>query len=263
MATLTKLFSTGVLQSAVELDELNPISINAISGYVPHGFAGLSYKPSDAWVGDYNSNDDGYAKITLPFPVKFYDSNGKITDYNFLYMSTNGFICFDPDPNIYYEGTPQFANRVNSYAVTESRFANPHLTYYPTDLLTDFYIGQIGSKFIIYGSGSTYGGGANFDFEFCFYQNQSYFDFYPSLWTEPSINITAAPGLNTALGSQSVRTLVEGTAYRITARASGITTSGVYSAEFDEVNLSSGTAERRKSDGTYMVSGYFDEYTPF
>jgi hypothetical protein len=31
--------------------------------------------------------------------------------------------------------------------------------------------------------------------------------------------------------------------------------------EFDEINLDSGVAERRKYDGTYQVSGYFDEYT--
>lgn len=36
---------------------------------------------------------------------------------------------------------------------------------------------------------------------------------------------------------------------------------GVYAAQFDEVNLTAGTAERRTSTGTYMVSGYFDEYT--
>jgi len=29
---------------------------------------------------------------------------------------------------------------------------------------------------------------------------------------------------------------------------------------FDEINLDSSVAERRKSDGTYQVSGYFDEY---
>lgn len=32
------------------------------------------------------------------------------------------------------------------------------------------------------------------------------------------------------------------------------------SIQFDEVNLDSSVAERRKSDGTYQVSGYFDEY---
>ena len=36
---------------------------------------------------------------------------------------------------------------------------------------------------------------------------------------------------------------------------------GVYAAQFNEVNLTAGTAERRTSTGTYMVSGYFDEYT--
>lgn len=36
---------------------------------------------------------------------------------------------------------------------------------------------------------------------------------------------------------------------------------GVYAAQFDEVNLAAGTAERRTSTGTYMVSGRFDEYT--
>lgn len=38
-------------------------------------------------------------------------------------------------------------------------------------------------------------------------------------------------------------------------------TTGVYAAQFDEVSLAAGTAERRTSTGTYMVSGYFDEYT--
>ena len=37
--------------------------------------------------------------------------------------------------------------------------------------------------------------------------------------------------------------------------------SGVYAALFDETNLAAGTAERRTSTGTYLVSGYFDEYT--
>jgi len=37
--------------------------------------------------------------------------------------------------------------------------------------------------------------------------------------------------------------------------------SGVYAAQFNEVSLTAGTAERRTSTGTYMVSGYFDEYT--
>jgi hypothetical protein len=32
------------------------------------------------------------------------------------------------------------------------------------------------------------------------------------------------------------------------------------SSLFDEINLDSSVAERRKSDGTYQVSGYFDEY---
>jgi hypothetical protein len=40
-----------------------------------------------------------------------------------------------------------------------------------------------------------------------------------------------------------------------------VSPAGVYAAEFDEVNLTAGTAERRTSTGTYMVSGYFDEYT--
>ena len=35
----------------------------------------------------------------------------------------------------------------------------------------------------------------------------------------------------------------------------------VFAAQFDEVNLAAGTAERRTSTGTYMVSGRFDEYT--
>jgi hypothetical protein len=37
--------------------------------------------------------------------------------------------------------------------------------------------------------------------------------------------------------------------------------SGVYALQFDEINLDSSVAERKNSDGTYQVSGYFDDYT--
>jgi len=40
-----------------------------------------------------------------------------------------------------------------------------------------------------------------------------------------------------------------------------ISTSSVYAAQFDEISLSSGIAERRNNTGTYFVSGYFDEWT--
>jgi hypothetical protein len=36
---------------------------------------------------------------------------------------------------------------------------------------------------------------------------------------------------------------------------------GVFAAQFDEVSLPAGTAERRTNTGTYLVSGSFDEYT--
>jgi hypothetical protein len=39
-----------------------------------------------------------------------------------------------------------------------------------------------------------------------------------------------------------------------------VSTTGIYAAEFDEINLDISVAERKKSDGTYQVSGYFDEY---
>jgi len=45
----------------------------------------------------------------------------------------------------------------------------------------------------------------------------------------------------------------------ITYSSIKISTSSVYAALFDEVSLAAGTAERRTSTGTYMVSGYFDE----
>lgn len=38
-------------------------------------------------------------------------------------------------------------------------------------------------------------------------------------------------------------------------------TNGVFASEFDEVNLTSGPAERKTNTGTYQVKGYFDEYT--
>jgi hypothetical protein len=40
-----------------------------------------------------------------------------------------------------------------------------------------------------------------------------------------------------------------------------VSPTGVYAAQFDEVSLSTSTAERKTSTGIYRVSGYFDEYT--
>jgi hypothetical protein len=40
-----------------------------------------------------------------------------------------------------------------------------------------------------------------------------------------------------------------------------VSPAGVYAAEFDEVNLTAGIAERRTGTGVYQVSGFFDEYT--
>ena len=38
---------------------------------------------------------------------------------------------------------------------------------------------------------------------------------------------------------------------------------GVFASQFDEVSLTSGPAERKMSNGTYMVKGYFDEVSLF
>lgn len=40
-----------------------------------------------------------------------------------------------------------------------------------------------------------------------------------------------------------------------------VSPTGIYAAEFDEVNLSVGVTERKTNTGTYMVSGRFDEVT--
>jgi hypothetical protein len=47
----------------------------------------------------------------------------------------------------------------------------------------------------------------------------------------------------------------------ITYSSIKINLNGIYAAQFDEVSLAAGTAERKTSTGTYLVSGYFDEYT--
>jgi hypothetical protein len=41
-----------------------------------------------------------------------------------------------------------------------------------------------------------------------------------------------------------------------------VSPTGIYASQFDEISLSTSTSERRTSTGTYMVSGYFDEYSP-
>lgn len=46
-----------------------------------------------------------------------------------------------------------------------------------------------------------------------------------------------------------------------TASALSISPTSVNATMLDEISLAAGTAERRLSDGTYQVSGFFDEYT--
>jgi len=47
----------------------------------------------------------------------------------------------------------------------------------------------------------------------------------------------------------------------ITYNSIKVSPNGLYSAGFDEISLSTSTAERRTNTGIYQVSGYFDEYT--
>jgi len=47
----------------------------------------------------------------------------------------------------------------------------------------------------------------------------------------------------------------------VTYNSIKVSLNGMYANQFDEVNLTDGTNERKTSTGTYMVSGYFDDQT--
>lgn len=47
----------------------------------------------------------------------------------------------------------------------------------------------------------------------------------------------------------------------VTYNSIKVGSTGLFANQLDEINLSSGVAERRLSDGTYQVSGEFDEHS--
>jgi hypothetical protein len=126
--------------------------------YAPNGTSGLNLV--------YNGNDDDNSyTVNLPWSINFLGTN-----YNSVYVGTNGYITFS-SPNSTYSG------------FSASNPAGPHISIYPADRrLYKLYYAEIAAgtaqaRFVIRAEGVDYSNAAvTYVWEVHFYPGASYFD---------------------------------------------------------------------------------------
>jgi hypothetical protein len=132
---------------------------NAVE-YSPNGTSGLNLV--------YNGNDDDNAyTVNLPWTINFLGTN-----YNSVYVGTNGYITF-ASPNSTYSG------------FSASNPAGPHISIYPADrrlyklYYAELAAGTAQARFVIRAEGVDYSNAAiTHIWEVHFYPGTSYFDIY-------------------------------------------------------------------------------------
>lgn len=291
--TITKLFPTGILQSSVQFDEVTSIGGSAIGGSVL--FPTSSYLASgtsltlgvtctvECWFR--TTLDPATSKIVLVAG----NGNRGISIYNGLYgQNTYSATFFTVDwetaGNITFTVPTMSANTWYHLAVTQNasgvmtlwlngvRSSTGTQTPNWSFISNAYRVGGWSSQAIY--SQSVYISNVRIT-------NTAVYDVTQTNITVPSSPLTAVAGTQLLLNmSTSGAAYTDSSTNAITMTATGtpswsgtvtpftsvstairVSTSGVYAAQFDEVSLAAGTAERRTSTGTYMVSGYFDEYT--
>ena len=165
--------------------------------YSPNGTSGLNLV--------YNGNDDdnSYA-VNLPWTINFLGTN-----YNSVYVGTNGYITFS-SPNSTYSG------------FSASNPAGPHISMYPADRrLYKLYYAEIGAgtaqaRFVIRAEGVDYSNAAvTYIWEVHFYPGTSYFNIY--FVDAPSSGNAGTTGISNGSSYISTYTTTELTGIRINA----------------------------------------------
>jgi len=204
---------------------------NAIE-YSPNGTSGLNLV--------YNGNDDDNAyTVNLPWSINFLGTN-----YNRVYVGTNGYITFS-SPNSTY------------YGFSASNPAGPHISIYPGDRrLYKLYYAQIGAgtaqaRFVIRAEGVDYSNGAiTHIWEVHFYPGTSYFDIY--FVDAPSSGNAGTAGISNGSAYVLTYTTTESTGIRINANGTLSVAAPEYSSSITNsqtTRKNSETAQRNAQSG--------------
>ena len=208
---------------------------NAIT-YSPNGTSGLNLV--------YNGNDDDNAyTVNLPWSINFLGTN-----YNRVYVGTNGYITFS-SPNSTYSG------------FSASNPAGPHISIYPGDRrLYKLYYAQIDAgtaqaRFVIRAEGVDYSNGAvTHIWEVHFYPGTSYFDIY--FVDAPSSGNAGTAGISNGSAYILTYATTESTGIRINANGTlNVGAAPAYSSSITNsqtTRKNSETAQRNAQSGNQI-----------
>jgi hypothetical protein len=201
---------------------------NAIE-YSPNGTSGLNLV--------YNGNDDDNAyTVNLPWNINFLGTN-----YNRVYVGTNGYITFS-SPNSTYSG------------FSASNPAGPHISIYPGDRrLYKLYYAQLNAgtaqaRFVIRAEGVDYSNAAvTHIWEVHFYPGTTYFDVF--FVDAPSSGNAGTAGISNGSTYVSTFTTTELSGIRINSAGTIDTGAPVYSS-----GISLSQATRKASETTQRLN---------
>jgi len=289
--TISKLFSTGVLQSAVDLDETVLQTPSGSARFISSSSTRLSVAANSAFTLGTNNHTIEFWMYQInrgQFATAWtYGDNYTLFSANAYYFNcgTSQFQLIIGDGSAFQTTTnlaanPPSLNVWHHYAIVRN---SANLTLYvdgtsqgTVNVSTRSITTQPGAM-LIGSSGTTAGSINGYISNFRFINGTA---LYTSNFTPPTVPPTAIANTRLLLlQSNSASLLKDSSSNNFTvSNINGVTynsltplyfpmmrvsTTGIYAIQFDEVNLDSSVAERRKSDGTYQVPGYFDEYTPF
>jgi len=197
--------------------------------YAPNGTAGLNLA--------YNGNDDDNSyTVNLPWTINFLGTN-----YNSVYVGTNGYITF-ASPNSTYGG------------FSASNPAGPHISIYPADRrLYKLYYAQLDAgtaqaRFVIRAEGVDYSNAAvTYVWEVHFYPGTSYFDIY--FVDAPSSGNAGTTGVSDGSTYVSTFTTTELTGLRINANGTLDVGAPVYSS-----GITNAQTARKNSETTQRLN---------
>jgi len=197
--------------------------------YTPNGTSGLTLA--------FNGNDDDNAyTVNLPWSINFLGTN-----YNSVYVGTNGYITFS-SPNSTYGG------------FSASNPAGPHISIYPADRrLYKLYYAQLGTgtaqaRFVIRAEGVDYSNAAvTYVWEVHFYPGTSYFDIY--FVDAPSSGNAGTTGISNGSTYVSTFTTTELTGIRINANGTLDVEAPVYSS-----GITGAQTARKNSETTQRLN---------
>jgi len=203
--------------------------------YSPNGITGLNLV--------YNGNDDDNAyTVNLPWNINFLGTN-----YNRVYVGTNGYITFS-SPNSTYSG------------FSASNPSGPHISIYPADRrLYKLYYAQLNAgtaqaRFVIRAEGVDYSNGAvTYVWEVHFYPGTSYFDIY--FVDAPSSGNAGTTGISNGSSYVLTYTTTESTGIRINSNGTLDVGAPAYSSSItnaQQTRKTSETAQRTGQSGNLL-----------